>query len=132
MLAKTALTAGAVVVAGVCAFLCIAVDDLSGDGAGGAKKRKSAGTLFSAAASAAPAETPSRRIVASAAAADLYADDRSRASSPAASPKLSSSGSDHCSCTNLRPGGPRIDSTLSTGHSPSSSFGLSQYWASLR
>ena len=49
MLAKTALTAGAVVVAGVCAFLCIAVDDLSGDGAGGAKKRR---------ASAAPAETP--------------------------------------------------------------------------
>jgi hypothetical protein len=40
MLAKTALTAGAVVVAGVCAFFCIAVDDLSGDGAGGAQKRK--------------------------------------------------------------------------------------------
>jgi hypothetical protein len=46
MLANTALTAGAVVVAGVCAFLCI--DDLSGDGAGGAKKRKSADTLSSA------------------------------------------------------------------------------------
>ena len=49
MLAKTALTAGAVVVAGVCGWWCIAVDDLSGDGAGGAKKRR---------ASAAPAETP--------------------------------------------------------------------------
>jgi hypothetical protein len=56
MLAKTALTAGAVVVAGVCAFLCIAVDDLSGDGAGGAKKRRaSAAPAGARRASAAPA-----------------------------------------------------------------------------
>ena len=83
MLAKTALTAGAVVVAGVCAFLCIAVDDLSGDGAGGAKKRKSA---------AAAADATIRRDGVSAGAADaaalnsvsdLYADDRSVASSVA-------------------------------------------------